>query len=526
MQDVPPSYASEIPSIAFNVPDLEGGAKLELMALDGGQDLACIESDVTNGKTVESPAVSYIAVGVAGAALLLTGISAVGSVGTAGGHTPSPSFGDVVGWFQSIAMNGMLSAQYPPIYRSFSKNFAFSGGLIPWNSMQTSIDNFRRATGGNLTDDNVQYLHSASLVYTTGSNSDPSIVSKRAIDMLFEPQLVSRDTSTTINGTQSGTGAAPATNGTSSGSSKVTHIVHGIQGYVEQLTIPQANTFMTVLLIFAIVIAAIAVGILLLKVILETWALFGSFPKKLTNFRKRYWGLLARTITNLILLLYGVWTLYCIYQFTNGDSWAAKILAGVTLALFTAVLAFFTIRIWQIAKNFKKMEGDTAILFEDKETWRKYSLFYDNYKRGYWWLFMPAIVYMFAKGCVIAAGNGHGLVQTAGQLIIESLMLALVLFTRPFATTAGNWINVIIQVVRMLSVVCIMVFVEQLGIAQSTKTITGVVLIAVQSVLTAILAILIAVNAIIVCIKENPHRKQRKQAGKFARPQSLFMPFH
>ena len=523
MQDIPQSYASQIPSIAFNVPDLEGGAKLELTALDGGQDLACIESDVTNGKTVESPAVSYIAVGIAGAALVLTSISALGSAGTAGSHAPSPNFGDVVGWFQSIAMNGMLSAQYPPIYRSFSKNFAFSGGLIPWNSLQTSIDNFRRATGGNLTADNVQYLQNASLVYTTGSKSNSGIVSRRAIKLLFERHLVSRDTSATINGTQSGTGAAAATNDTSSGNSKVTHIVHGIQGYVEQLTIPQANTFLTVLLVFAIVIAAIAVGILLLKVILEAWALFGSFPKKLTNFRKRYWGLLARTITNLILLLYGVWTLYCIYQFTNGDSWAAKILAGVTLALFTAILAFFTIRIWQIAQKFKKVEGDTSILFEDKDTWRKYSLFYDNYKRGYWWLFMPAIVYMFAKGCVIAAGNGHGLVQTAGQLTIESVMLALVLFTRPFATTAGNWINVVIQVVRMLSVICIMVFVEQLGIAQSTKTVTGVVLIAVQSALTAVLAILIAVNAIIVCIRENPHRKQRKQAGQFARPRNPFL---
>ena len=515
---MPPAYASEIPSIAFNVPDLEGGAKLELTALDGGQDLACIESDVTNGKTVESPAVSYVAVGVAGAALLLTGISAVGSAGTTGGHSPSPSFGDVVGWFQSIAINGMLSVQYPPIYRSFSKNFAFSGGLVPWNSMQTSIDNFRRVTGGNLTDDNVQYLQNASLVYTTGSTSGQGIVSKRAIDFLFEPHLISRDTAAAINGTQSGTdaAAAAASNSTSSSNSKVTHIVHGIQGYVEQLTIPKANTFMTVLLVFALVIAAITVGILLLKVVLETWALFGSFPKKLTNFRRRYWGLLARTITNLILLLYGVWTLYCIYQFTNGDSWAAKVLAGITLALFSAILAFFTVKIWQIAQKFKRMEGDTAILYEDKETWRKYSLFYDNYKRGYWWLFMPGILYMFLKGSVIAAGNGHGLVQTAGQLIIESLMLALVLFTRPFATTAGNWINVVIQVVRMLSVVCIMVFVEQLGIAQSTKTITGVVLIAVQSVLTSVLAVLIAVNAIIVCIRENPHRKQRKQAGEFA----------
>jgi hypothetical protein len=217
----------------------------------------------------------------------------------------------------------------------------------------------------------------------------------------------------------------------------------------------------------------------------------------------------------LILLLYGIWTLYCVYQFTNGDSWAAKLLAGVTLGLFTAVLGFFTFRIWQLARRYKKFEGDAAVLFEDKETWRKYSLFYDCYKRSYWWLFMPIIVYMFAKGCVIAAGNGHGLVQTAGQLIVESLMLILVLWSRPYATRAGNWINFFIQTVRVLSVICILVFVEQLGISQSTKTITGVVLIAVQSVLTAALAILIAVNAIIFCCKENPHRKRRKQAGTF-----------
>lgn len=273
----------------------------------------------------------------------------------------------------------------------------------------------------------------------------------------------------------------------------------------------------TVLLIFAIVLAAITVGILLFKVILEAWTLFGTFPKRLTSFRKRYWRTLAKTITNLILLLYGVWTLYCIFQFTNGDSWAAKLLAALTLATFTAILGFFTLRIWYLARRYKKAEGDASALFENKETWVKYSLFYDSYKRGYWWLFMPAIVYMFAKGCVLAAGDGHGLTQTSGQIIIESFMFILLLWTRPYATKASNWINIIIQVVRVLSVVCILVFVEQLGIAQTTQTITGVVLIAVQSALTGILAILIAINAIILCCRENPHRKKRKEAEKLNR---------
>ncbi len=512
-QTIPSSFAKEIPSIAFSVPDLEGAAKLELKGRDGGADLACIQSNVNNGKTVDIPAVSYVAAGIAGAALLLTGLAALGSAGSPGGHTPSPNFGDVVGWLQSMAMNGMLSVNYPPVYRNFAKNFAFSGGLIPWNAMQTSIDQFRNATGGNLTENSVQYLRNAALVFTDGSETKPKSLAKRSLNLIERLGLYSREISTSVNGTQFGGEAVNSTQTEST--NKVTHLVHGIQGYVEQLTIPQSNTFMTVLLTFAIVIAAITVGILLLKVILEAWALFGSFPKRLTNFRKRYWGLLARTITNLILLLYGIWTLYCVYQFTNGDSWAAKLLAGVTLGVFTAVLGFFTFRIWQLARRYKNFEGDAAVLFEDKETWRKYSLFYDCYKRSYWWLFMPIIVYMFAKGCVIAAGNGHGLVQTAGQLIVESLMLILVLWSRPYATRAGNWINFFIQTVRVLSVVCILVFVEQLGISQSTKTITGVVLIAVQSVLTAALAILIAVNAIIFCCKENPHRKRRKQAGTF-----------
>lgn len=506
---IPEQYKSKIPAIAFTIPDIEGEAKMELKSKESGKDLACIQSNVDNGKTVEVPAVSYIAAGIAGAALLLSGLSALGSAG-GGGHTQSPNFGEIIGWFQSMAFNGMLSVNYPPVYRSFTKNFAFSTGLVPWDSMQKSIDNFRRVTGGNLTEDSIEFLRNATLVYSDGSKSNSSSLTKRGLHALGEVMLSARDgVSTSVNGTESG-----SSNGTASHDSKVTHLVHGVQGYVEQLTIPQANTFLTVLLIFAIVIAAIAVGILLLKVILETWALFGSFPKKLTSFRKRYWGLLARTITNLILLLYGVWTLYCVYQFTNGDSWAAKLLAGVTLGIFTAILGFFTFRIWFIARKYKRAEGDTTALYEDKETWRKYSLFYDNYKRGYWWLFMPAIIYMFAKGCVIAGGNGHGLSQSAGQLIIESLMMIMVLWIRPYASKSGNWINAIIQVVRVLSVVCILVFVEELGIAQSTKTVTGVALIAVQSVLTVVLAVLIAVNSIIICCKENPHRKRRKEAGK------------
>ncbi|KIN04193.1 hypothetical protein OIDMADRAFT_178248 [Oidiodendron maius Zn] len=504
-QVIPSSFATLIPSIAFSVPDIAAQATLQLKAPDTGNDIACITSDVNNGKTVDLPAVSYVAVGIAGAALVATSFSAlsaaVASGGTGGTGTLSPSFSETVGWFQGMAMNGMMSVNYPPVYRSFAKNFAFSTGLVPWTAVQTSIDNFRAKTGGNLTDDSVQFLQNATLTFSDGSGS--SVVSRALSKLLY------RDITTDVN--------SSATAGSSSSGSSLQTTVSGIEAYAEQLTVPQANTFMTVLLVVAIVIAAIIVGILLFKLILEMWALFGSFPEGLKGFRTHYWGTMARTIVSLILIFYGIWVLYCIFQFTHGDSWAAKILAGVTLALFTGILAFFVFKIWHTARQLKKAEGDVSGLYEDKETWLKYSIFYDSYRKDYWWIFIPAIIYMFAKGCVLAAADGHGLTQTVAQLVIECLMFGLLIWSRPYERRSGNIINIFIQVVRVLSVVCILVFVEELGIAQTTKTITGVILIAVQSALTGLLAILIAVNAIISCCRQNPHRRRRKEAEKLNR---------
>lgn len=517
-QDIPSNYASMIPSIAFTVPDLDGEAKLELKSVDTGADLACIQSTVNNGKTMNVPAVSYVVVGMAGAALVFGAVSAAVGGAHAGSTSPSPTFSEVVGWFQGLAVNGMMSVQYPTVYRSFAKNFAFSTGLVPWGTMQTTIDNFRAKTGGNLTEDSYAYLQNATLVYTSSGNT--SSIAKRALNSVLDvASLYMRDIETNINGTSasigSGSSGNSTGNNTSAGESKEMHYVKNIQAYVEQLSIPQANTFMTVLLVFAIIVAAITVGILLFKVILEAFALMGKLPKSLESFRKRYWWRLAKTITNLILLLYGMWTLYCVYQFTNGDSWAAKTLAAVTWSIFTAVLGFFGFRIWFKVRQFRKMDGNTKGLYEDKETWVKYSLFYDNYKKGYWWVFVPAIIYMFARNVVIAAFNGHGLAQTIAQMSVEVIMLVVLLWSRPYSRKSGNVINIIIQVVRVLSVVCILVFVEELGISQTTKTVTGVVLIIVQSVLTGVLAILIVVNAIITCVKENPHRRKRKEAGRF-----------
>ncbi|KPM43895.1 hypothetical protein AK830_g2665 [Neonectria ditissima] len=501
-QDISDEYASMVPSLAFKVPDISAEATLKLITLDTKTEVACVEAQVTNGKTIELKAITYLAVGVLGAAFAVSGFSAASSAisgGSAGGSgLPSPSFTETVGWFQGMAMNGMLSVEYPLVYRSFTKNFAFSAGIIPWATLQTSIDDFRERTGGNLTLDSFKEL-----VNSTTSSDGSLFKTKRALGAFAD--LSARDANETDI-------------------TKVELSVSGISAYVQQLSVPKSNTFMMVLLIVALVVAAIVLGILLVKVILEFWALFGSFPKGLAGFREHYWGSIARAVTSLILLLYGIWVLYCVFQFAQGDSWAASLLAGVTLAIFTGVLAFFSWKIWSTARKLKNIEGDPKGLYQDKEIWVKYSLFYESYKKDYWWLFVPTIVYLFAKGCTLAVGDGHGMGQTIAQLVVEACMLGLLVWSRPFERKSGNVIGIAIQVVRVLSVICILIFVEQFHIEQTTKTVAGLVLIIIQSTLTGLLVLLIAWNAITVCIRENPHRKRRKEQEKAQRDMDTLTP--
>lgn len=514
-QQIPSEFADMVPDIAFQVPDIAAQATLRLKSLDTEEDVACIQSQVTNGKTANLPAVSYVAAGIAGAALVMSGVSAVGSavagagVGGSGGGggtgTISPSFTEVIGWFQGIAMNGMMSVNYPPIYRSFTKNFAFSTGMIPFEPLQRSIDGFRKMTGGNLTQDSVEFLKNATLVFPDGSSNTGEqgglFKAKRAMDTFADLAARQFDFNTTIpEGSENGTDFQKT--------------VSGIQAFAEQLRVPGSDIFMSVLLVLAIVIAAIILFILLFKVILETWAIWGNFPQSLTGFRKHYWGSIARAITCLIFVLYGIWVLYCVFQFTRGDSWAATALAAVTLALFTGTLCFFSWKIWSTARKLKAENGDPYALYDSKNIWVKYSLFYDSYKKDYWWVFLPLILYMAVKGCVLAAADGSGRAQTIAVLAVESIMLGLLVWSRPFERKSGNVVNIVIQVVRVLSVVCILVFVEEFGIRQTTQTVTGVVLIAIQSTLTVVLVVLIAWHAIEACCRENPHRKRRKEMGK------------
>jgi len=121
-------------------------------------------------------------------------------------------------WFQFVAISGMYNVNYPPVYRNFAKNFAWSTGLVTWGAMQRTIDSFRSKTGGNLTDMNYEFIKNATLIYEA-----PATIQKRQLDFGLGPD----NSSNLTNAGNSTTGPA--------------HLVKGIEAFAEGLLIPSAK---------------------------------------------------------------------------------------------------------------------------------------------------------------------------------------------------------------------------------------------------------------------------------------------
>ena len=220
---------------------------------------------------------------------------------------------------------------------------------------------------------------------------------------------------------------------------------------------------MTVLVIFLIVLAGVAVVMLAFKVVLELWALRGHLSKRWERIRSEYWRILITTLVRIILLVYGTWALYCLFQFRDGDSWAAAIIAAVTLAIFTTILAVFTIRIFYLASKAKKLQGSVDELYEHEPWVKKYGFFYDQYKSRLWWFFVPIIIMSLVRAFLLVFAAGSGLVQAFGILAAEGIFLFVLFWRRPYDGRWANVVNAMIAVTRVISIICIVVFVQELG---------------------------------------------------------------
>ena len=260
--DIPSSVQKDIPSITYGVPDLDGLVKVYIKNNVTGVSEACVEAQLSNGKTVDQKGVGWTTAVIAGLALLASAVtSGLGHSNTAA-HVAANAL-SLFGFFQAQAIIGMTAVPLPPIVASWTQNFQWSLGIIRVDFLESVCTWYQRATGGT----------PSTLLSTL--NTESVEVQKRSLDVGRRIMHAAHALAKRVNNSPSSTASA----------AKVV-IVSGIKRVGFRAKIETTNIFLTGIIFFMIFVFLTAVCVMLFKGFCEIAVKAGWFKgDKFEDFR-------------------------------------------------------------------------------------------------------------------------------------------------------------------------------------------------------------------------------------------------
>jgi hypothetical protein len=285
--------STQIPKIAYKIPDIEAFAQLTLTEVGTGELKACIQSTLSNGWSTHQTGVSWSLGGLA----LIALFSAAWQSFVSESIAPFRLL-DLLGLYQTIASSGFFDLNYPVIYRAFTLNFSWVIGLFPQSPtshIQNSITNMRHLTGGDLAgssaDGSVALVNRKLSPYSDGgafSVPNSLIAAARAL-----PHV---DLSASTRQTLSLRGVlppGPVVREVQTVTSQSSNVLDaGVPIYVNTIGIATANAFMTVFFSALILLAAALALLIMTYGVIALRSRTGSHRVK-TQFPlvARSWGL-------------------------------------------------------------------------------------------------------------------------------------------------------------------------------------------------------------------------------------------
>jgi len=277
---LPESAIKEVPSIAYTVPDLDASVQIYINST-AGQSLACIEAELSNGKTVYIPAVCWVIAVITGIGLIASAVaSGMGHSNTAA-HVAANTLA-LFGFFQAQAFIGMTSVHLPPIVQSWTQDFQWSMGIIRVGFIENICTWYQRSTGG-----------TPSTVLSDLSTTSVE-VQKRSLEFVY--RLVKRS-AVDLHHALVGRAASSSTSSTNS-----VIVVRGIDRVGFRAKIEETNIFLTGYIFFLIFVVAVVLAVLIFKLVCEGLAKAGRMKgEKFIDFRNGWTtvlkGILFRVVS-------------------------------------------------------------------------------------------------------------------------------------------------------------------------------------------------------------------------------------
>ncbi|KAK3325442.1 hypothetical protein B0H66DRAFT_124215 [Apodospora peruviana] len=498
----------QIPGIAFTFPDLDAKVRVFINMTDGplaDTSVACVEADISNGKTVDLAGVKWATAIVAGLALASSAIvSGLGHYNAAS-HVASNAL-SLFGYFQAQAMLGLTGVPLPPVVMSWTQDFQWSMGIIKLDFMQDIFTWYQRATGGtpstifdSLTTVSVQVEKRAVEFANAGMN-----LAKRSLAMM--PRSIVEPMSKVMQHDLIKRGNIQ----TGSGS----YIVYGIQRVAFRAFIESTNLFMTGLIFFCIFVILTVICVAAFKGICEVAAKKGWMKHDtFLEFRNGWFTVLKGILFRVTLIGYPQMTILCLWEFTQNDSPAEMVLAVFFFFGMTITLGWAASKVVRIARRSVAMHRNPAyILFSDPQALNKWGFLYVQFRASAYYFIIPTLGYVLVKGMFVAFAQPRGTVQAVGFIVVEAAALIAASVMRPWMDKSTNSFNIAICVMNFLNSIFLLIFTEVFNQPPIVTGVVGVVLWIANASFALVLLIMLIVTTVIVFFRENPDGRYQYMA--------------
>lgn len=495
------SMIKKVPGIAYTVPDLDGVVRIRINDTSSQQPLACVEAELSNGKTVYHKGVSWVAAVIAGLGLVASAVtSGLGHSNTAA-HVAANAM-SLFGFFQSQAILGMTSVELPPIVAAWTQNFQWSMGIIKVPALQRFCTWYQRATGG-------EPSKVLSSLQTTSVQ-----VQKRSLESL---PLMARAISSLVKRTNNYSEKNVESN------TMIT--VHGIDRVGFRAKIELSNIFMTGYSIFIIFVVLIVLGVLAFKGACELLAKRGLLKgDQLRNFRNGWTTILKGILFRIVLIGYTQMCVLCFWELTQRDSAAQVVLAVFTIIAMIAILGWASSKVVRIARHSIQMHQNPAyILYSDPVSLNKWGFLYVQFKASSYYFVIPILIYILIKGMFIGLAQGKAVVQAVALVLLEASLLVAVSVMRPYMDKKTNAFNISIVAVNFISSIFLLFFTEVFNQPGLVTGVMGWVFFLVNAIFALTLLLMVLIASIYALVSKNPdarYQPMRDDRGSFIKSQT------
>lgn len=490
--NVGPDAAKIIPGIAYNIPDLDAVVRVFLNSTETGESLACVEANISNGKTVDLLGVKWATAIVAGLALAASAVvSGLGHSNTAA-HVAANTL-SLFGYFQAQAIVGLTGVHLPPIVMAWTQDFQWTMGIIRVGFMQTIFTWYQRATGGT----------PSTLFSSLGTVSVQ--VEKRSVDTALDMAVDSA-----LSLFRRSVAAAPSVVRLLKRANIMTEsnsfIVYGIQRVAFIAKIESTNLFMTGLTFYCVFVVLTILGVAAFKGFCEV-AVKNKWMKsdKFLDFRNGWFTVLKGILFRLTLIGYPQMTILCLWEFTQRDSAAEVVLAVFFFFGMTLTLGWAASKVIRIARRSVAMHRNPAyILFSDPQALNKWGFLYVQFRAPAYYFIVPVLGYTLVKGMFVAFGQHNMILQAIAFVIIEAAALIAASVLRPWMDKSTNTFNIAICAVNFINSIFLLIFCNVFSQPGLVTGIIGVVFFILNAAFSLILLITIIITTVVIFFRKNP----------------------